>query len=398
MTRDRMAATGSERRIGTDPAEKPDAPAGLYVHVPFCSSFCSYCDFYSELKDAGAIAAYLAALERELALVCPDRWRPATVYFGGGTPSVLLPGEIEALFLIVRRAAALDGVEEMTFEGNPESLDGRKLRLLVSVGVTRISIGVQSFDPAVLRALGRRHGLLEVRRALEAARAAGFRNIGLDLIYGAPGQTRAGFMTDIGLALDLKPDHISVYGLTIEDGTPLAEAVAAGSAKLPSEEEQRGMYLGASEVLEDAGLAQYEISNFARPGCECRHNLAYWRRESFIGIGPSAVSFVRGERRRNAADLAEYCRAVSGGRLPIIERECLAGERAAREEAILRLRTREGLDMDEFRRRTGLDLAAVHGDTIRAWVVMGLARTEGSRLSLTRTGFCVANSLLAELV
>ncbi len=394
---DRMAENGA-RRLEVYRAAGSVLPRGLYVHVCFCSSFCRYCDFYSEIRTPDAVAAYLCALERELALVCPVVLRPATVYFGGGTPSVLLPGEIEALLRIIGRAVNLGGVEEMTFEANPESLDAGKLRMLASSGATRLSIGAQSFDPGTLCALGRRHGPDEIRRAFDAARTAGFRNVGLDLMYGAPGQTPAGFRRDIEAALSLDPAHVSVYALTVEDGTPLAEAVAAGKVSPAPDEHMRAMYLDACDMLESAGLLQYEISNFARPGCECRHNLAYWRRAPYLGVGPSAASFVGGERYRNAADLGKYRRALAAGKLPIVERERLEGERAAREEVILRLRTREGLDLDDLRRRTGLDLAEVQGDAIRTWIGMGLARMEGSRLSLTRHGFCVSNSILSELV
>ena len=375
-----------------------DSPRGLYVHVCFCSSFCSYCDFASEIRTIGRARKYLEGIEKELLMVCREPIRPRTVYIGGGTPSAMEADEIEALFRIIGRKATMENVEEMTFEGNPESLSPEKLRLFESLGATRVSMGVQSFDARALKTLGRRHGEEEVRRAFREVRAAGIGSVGLDLIYGIPGQSLEDFRRDLEKAIDLGPDHVSAYGLSLEEGTPLAGAIADGVLAAAPDELYAEMYALACELLEQAGIMQYEISNFARPGCESEHNRSYWRRESYLGLGPSAASFVGGERRRNAGDLDEYCRMLDEGRSPAVERERLEGEAAAREELVLRLRMTEGVDMAEMKRRTGLDVEGLHGGRIALWRELGLVEVDGKRLRLTRKGFSVANSILSELV
>lgn len=321
--------------------------AGIYVHIPFCSSFCIYCDFYSELV-RGKTDAYLDALSREAALRKDFTGvPPTTVYVGGGTPSLLSEEQFVRLAEILRTDFDLSGVDEFTLEANPDDVTPQKLALWRSCGVNRLSMGVQSFDDGHLRWMRRRHTAEAARQAFEDARREGFDNISLDLIFGFASLSDEQWDKNVSELLRLAPEHVSCYQMMLEEGSPLSEMAAAGDYSEPSQETCARQYVLLQRRLEEAGYRQYEISNFALPGREAKHNSAYWRREPYLGLGPAAHSF-DGARLRcwNEADLDAYLedftRASSS--------ETLSDRDVFNETVMLSLRTAEGLDTAELER------------------------------------------------
>jgi len=389
---------GPALRRSRDEAAGPGGSIGLYVHVPFCVSRCTYCDFDSEVVSPERVRLYLDALAQEVDRSPFKGAAPETVYVGGGTPTSLAEGELAGLFAILARGFDLSRAEEFTVEANPGTVHEDRLELLRKVGANRISLGVQSFEDKRLRLLGRAHGSREAGEAFTAARAAGFANVSLDLIFAVPGQKLGDVASDVARAVGLGPEHVSLYGLTYEAGTSMKRMLDAGEVTRINEESERAMYLTVIDRLERSGYAQYEISNFARPGFESRHNLACWRGDEYLGLGPSAASFTGGERRKNVRGLTEYARRIAGGAGPVEERERLTPERAARERACLALRTRRGIDPAEFERRTGFDLKALLGEAGTRLFAGGWLETREGRVRLSREALPVADVVLAEIV
>lgn len=413
---------------GSPPAV-PVCPAHLYVHVPFCTRKCGYCDFVSyPLAGAGgppAVDRYLDALAREAEWYA-RRLAPApfhTVYVGGGTPSLLSAAQLRRLLAVVAAAFGpwAPGAE-VTVEANPGTLEFEKLEALREAGVNRLSLGVQSFDTELLRRVGRFVAPEDASAAVAAARTAGFDNLSLDLIFGLPGQIPAGLAEDLRRAIDLGPEHLSVYALTLEEGTPLAGEVAVGRAVLPGEEAELEMFASVNSALPAAGFRHYEISNFARPGRQARHNLAYWRNEDYLALGPAASGHAGRLRYRNAVDWAEYGRRLagepahgrkSGGRpggdcvepmeFPVSpaagEVERLSAREAMGETAFLALRLlEEGLDRQAFRRRFGRDPLEAWPDEVARLEREGLLEVSSTRLRLSPGGLPVANRVFAAFV
>ncbi|MBI3830362.1 MAG: radical SAM family heme chaperone HemW [Planctomycetes bacterium] len=390
-------------------------PAGLYIHLPFCAAICTYCDFASELYSPERPRRYLVALEKELAAKVGrqfqseiqnskskmERYSPRTIFLGGGTPSALSIGELTHFFDMLEKYVDCSKVEEFTIEANPGSTDAQKLEFLLKRGVKRISFGVQSFRPHLLKLLGRIHGADQGREAVALARAAGFRNVSIDLMHGLPTQSRDDLKRDLDEALALGTEHISAYGLIYEDGTPLKGAVEAGKiARLPPEEEA-AHYRLVMERMEAGGLPQYEISNYAKPGYEARHNIIYWRNEAYMGVGVSAAGFVNFERATNHYEMDAYMSAVERGEDPAASRERLSPEARARESLVLELRLRAGVDPAEFYARWGLDIE--HDSAVRATLdkyrsVGLMEQTAAGRWRITREGLPVADGILSELV
>jgi oxygen-independent coproporphyrinogen-3 oxidase len=389
-----------------------DRTVGLYLHVPFCERICPYCDFaVVAARPLGAPAEerYVAALLAEL-----ERRRPdfggrtlASVYLGGGTPSLLRPASVARLVAAARAAFAPREEVEVTLEVNPSTLERERLPGFLAAGVTRLSVGVQSFDDAVLKRLGRAHRADEARRTLEAARRAGFGNLSLDLIFGVPGQDRAALRRDLAELVGFAPEHVSAYALTVEAGTPYALAAARGSLALPAEDESAAMMEDVGEALERAGLARYEISSFARPGFESRHNRRYWEREPVLGLGVGAVSSEPagegapfGLRRRNPRDLAAYLERVEAGRTAADEPPELLDARTARAEAaFLALRTRAGLDARRFAAEFGASPRDVFGAAIAELTRAGLLEEgEEGDLRLTPRGVMIADTVSEQFV
>lgn len=413
---------------------------GLYVHLPFCRQKCFYCDFPSYAGKESRMAAYVEALLGELAregAPLRAKWGPPrTVYLGGGTPTALPPVLMERLlaglqdFLAAGRgpraeaarqdvsavravaaagqavapgarggaassdrardAAASDALE-FTCECNPGTVDAAYLSLLRAGGVNRLSFGVQTFDDALLRRIGRIHTAAEACAAVRQARAAGFRNLSLDLMYGLPGQTRAGLEASVRQALALAPQHISIYGLQVEEGTAFARAQAAGRLALPSDEESEAMYDYMTTALPAAGYARYEISNFARPGFESRHNLGYWQDVPYLGVGAAAHSYLDGQRYENPRGIEEYLAALRESGRARREEEPLTRATSMEEFAFLALRTARGIDRARFAARFGCALASVYADAIARMRARGFLEEDAQGVRLTPLGMKYGN-------
>ena len=369
-----------------------DGP-GLYVHVPFCRTKCRYCGFYSRLidqYDAGAVvSAMIAEMERyELGEGIK------TIYIGGGSPSAL---EREHLLRLVGRAKQrCPAAQEFTVEVNPGQVDMELLNELRTAGVNRLSIGAQSFIQRELDFLGRGHTVDSTRRVVRQGRSAGFNNISLDLIFAVPGTDLESWKHNLRSAIELQPDHISAYGLSYEDGTPLSRDLAAGLLEAVDEDTDRAMFELTIDELAHAGIDQYEISNFARHGFECRHNLNYWANGSYAGIGPDATSYLHGTRSSNFADIDKYVRAVTSGTSTVESSETLSDLERACETAVLNLRRRRGIDLAQFKSQTGYDALQLFAEPIRRYRKLGLIETSPGRVSLTRQALGIADSILCD--
>jgi len=372
----------------------------LYVHVPFCDTKCSYCDFYSLPggRRGRDPAAYLGALDAELALRAPEGFRPSTVFVGGGTPTVLSAEELTRLGSILRERVDLSGCVEWSVEANPGTLDGGRIEALLASGVDRVSVGVQSFDDRILRSVGRRHDAAAAREAIRALLAAGVPRVSLDLLFAVPGQGRDTFERDLDEALALGTTHLSCYALLYEEGTALAAREARGAVRREDEDLEREMLLSARARLREAGLRAYEISNFARPGHECRHNLVYWRNDAYLGIGASAASYLDGERRTNVRDLRAYLERVAAGEDPVAERERLGPRESMGETVMLQLRTDEGARLSDLGERTGLDAVSLLAPLVRRLAAAGLLEFDGDRFRLAEDGLPVADAVAAEFL
>ena len=330
-----------------------------------------------------------------------DPWRHTvfdTVFFGGGTPTCLTPARLTTLFTRIRSSVAVACDAEITVEANPETLTDAKLATLLELGVNRLSLGVQSFTPASLRRLGRHHSVEQAVQAVYRIREAGVTNLNLDLIFAAPHQDMADWKETLACTLDLSPDHISVYGLTIEDGTPFGRLWTSGALVLPDEEAQVTMYTYAIDFLTRQGYHHYEISSFARPDAECRHNLAYWTGGDYLGLGPSAHSYVNGRRFANARRLGKYLRMIEERGNPTDQNELLSTEQKIGESIMLGLRMTSGLDVKAFTSQFGPEAYHTRKPTITTLTASGLLEPSQHRLRLTRKGLAVADTVCAELM
>lgn len=374
---------------------------GLYIHIPFCRSKCGYCAFNSYPIAAGHDPArYLAALYREV-----DFWSGrarddefGSIFIGGGTPTILTPHELTGLLAILRKKFAIEEDAEITIETNPNTVNPAKLTELRNCGVNRLSIGIQSFCDRTLHLINRTHTGAEGREAVRLARQAGFANLNLDLIYGLPGQTPATWQATLEEGLSLNPDHLAAYQLSIDPGSGFAEQVAQGKLHLPDEDETASMAEQTLAIITNAGLDRYEISNYARPGHYCRHNLIYWHNGSYLGLGAGAVSNWAGLRLLNVADPTLYAKRLEKGEPPWQEAEALAREPSFRETVIMGLRLIEGLRLTDLQERFGIDPVEYYGDTLHKLVKRGLVQVTADRISLTEAALPFANQVLTELV
>lgn len=362
----------------------------VYVHVPFCARRCAYCDFSIAVRTRVPVDEYVDALERELAVrLGPPPAAPApidTLYFGGGTPSRLGGEGVARTVAVLGRWFAWDEAAEVTLEVNPDDVTPAAARAWRAAGVTRASLGSQTFDPAALAWMRRAHTAGQVEQAAADLRAAGIDDLSLDLIFALPDAVARDWPADVCRALALAPAHLSLYGLTVEPGTPLGRWAARGDLAEADEERYADEFLAAHRLLAAAGYEHYEVSNFARPGHRARHNAAYWRGVSYLGLGPSAHGFDGRRRRWNASAYAEWVRALAAGRDPMAGDEAIDAEARMAEEVYLGLRTRDGL-------------ALTPGEIGRAarWVDAGWAELDDARLRLTAAGWLRLDALAADL-
>jgi oxygen-independent coproporphyrinogen-3 oxidase len=406
------AADGPARAPVAGNHAAPRAVPGLYVHVPFCAHVCPYCDFAVQTGGPHKRAAYVDALLREI------RWRAdeasttggegdagerakafragfGTVYLGGGTPSALSVDALRAVLATIRAQLGVHAGAEVTLEANPEDVDEASAACWRELGITRLSLGVQSFDDEALRALGRSHDARRAERAVQDARGAGFDAVSLDLIFAVPGQSAAGWEATLQRAIALQPDHVSCYELTVHEGTRFFRQRARGRLVEQPDETKEKQFFATHESLAAAGYGAYEVSNFARhPAHRSRHNAGYWDHSPYLGVGPAAHSF-DGERRRwwNERRLVDWKLALDQGGGPAFAQETLAPADLALEALALGFRTTAGVDLGSVARRTGLDLAPANADVIDGMVRDDLLRVAGSRLVPTLAGLAIADTL-----
>ncbi len=382
--------------IGEQAKGEDAGPLGLYVHVPFCASTCDFCAFYQVSPTAKSVQGFIKTLGEEAALVPWDR-PLSTVFFGGGTPGLLSPADLARVAEVVHALPGGQAPEEWTVELAPASVTRERLGALRSAGVTRVSLGIQSFRPALLDALGRAHTREQVYRAYERARSAGFASVNVDLMFALPGQTAEEWESDIDEALALQPDHISTYCLTFEEDTALWVKLSQGRVRLDPENEAR-MYERTWDRLGAAGFAQYEVSNFARPGHQCRHNVNTWRMARWVGLGPSAASQHGDWRSSNIASLEEWTSRVARGERATEDRTALTAALLAEDALVFGLRMNEGVDLSTLRARCpGAPWARVE-DLVERLESEGLACRDGPRVRLERRGRLLADSVGTEVM
>jgi oxygen-independent coproporphyrinogen-3 oxidase len=372
--------------------QEPDELPGLYIHIPFCLRKCAYCGFYS-ITDRSLIPAFRSALRREMAFYRGWTVSFDTLYIGGGTPSILPEGALEGLIADIRTAFTIATDTEITVEANPADITESLLASLRRSGVNRLNIGIQSFNDGILAFLGRRHNQKQAEEAIAAARRAGIENIGIDLIYGVPGQSMDVWLATLRAAVALNPNHLSCYQLTLEEGTPLAESCNQGKVVLPEEAVQADFFCNTSKFLEENGYLHYEVSNFAHPGRESRHNRKYWNHVPYLGLGPAAHSFDGRRRRWNHRSVKTYLEDLAAGKPPVANSELLTDEQLRLEALFLGFRTLRGICLETFMIRYGRDLLADKRDMIERLSAEGLVEIRDGFLRPTRAGMAVADSL-----
>ena len=371
---------------------------GLYIHIPFCRSKCQYCDFYSLSGSEARMDAYQKALLAHLTESAPHAGACTvdTVYFGGGTPSFYGDKRLIELLKRIKKLFRVDKNAEITLEANPDSVDLKMLKRLRRAGFNRISLGVQSADDAQLADLGRPHTFTQAQQAVEWARKAKFDNLSLDLIYGLPRQSQESWHSTVEQVLALEPDHISAYGLKVEEGTPLYRRVEQGEI-MPDDDEQADCYLWTVERLEQAGYGQYEISNFAKEGKLSRHNWKYWMTQPYMGFGPGAHSDFGGRRYSFVRDLSSYIKGVLEGGPIVDEDDEIPEKERGSEYLMLRLRTVHGIEEWEYRREYFMNFQPIQ-DRLEEFARHGLAIQQNGRWRLTAQGFLLSNSIISDLL
>lgn len=382
---------------------EPKKPLGLYIHIPFCVQKCKYCDFLSAPADDTTKKRYVDALCKEITgyKELTKEYELATIYFGGGTPSVLDASFIEQILDAVKKSFTVDMAAEVTLEVNPGTASFDKLKHYKEIGINRLSIGVQSAKEEELKLLGRIHSFEDAKKTVEWAREAGFTNLSLDLMSALPGQSFEAYKENVEAILSLNPEHISSYSLIVEEGTTFYEQYAEGMPKeeeLPDEETDRAMYAYTKERLVQAGYARYEISNYSKPGYESRHNSSYWIGTEYLGVGLGASSLFTNARYHNETDLVNYMEEMEAGRDVRREIERLVLEEQMEEFMILGLRMMCGVSRAEFQRCFGRPIETVYGSALKKLERQGLLTLEGDTIVLTETGIDVSNQVFVEFI
>jgi len=372
---------------------------GIYIHIPFCLHKCDYCDFYSvPVTNLSLLEDYTCSVINELKIRKTEIGNSfTTIYFGGGTPSLLNPGQIDRILTAVFANYQSQGEPEISMEMNPATVNLKKLQDLRAAGVNRMSIGVQSFSDMELKQMGRIHSGSEASEALRNVSQAGFANFNIDLIYGQPGQTLSAWQENLRQAMTFNPQHISAYLLQLDQSTPLARKIEAGILSLLDEELEASLYYFTLEYLQVQGYQHYEISNFARAQRECRHNLIYWQSRPYLGIGCGAVSFDGVQRRLNQPPLDMYIEALLDNRPPLIKiLETMDEGQRVIDAIIMGLRLTDGIKRDDFMQRFGIDILKNYQDIIRNCQSQELLELKNDRIYLTKRGYFLSNQVLSE--
>ncbi|MDD5491593.1 MAG: radical SAM family heme chaperone HemW [bacterium] len=371
---------------------------GLYLHFPFCQQKCNYCDFNSYAGMNHLLPKYLSALTQELFMYKVHVSVVDTIYIGGGTPSLLAINDITRLFDSIRRNFYVADRAEITMETNPGSCTLEKLKVIKMNGVNRLSIGLQTFNNESLKKLGRIHTVEDFISTFQYARQAGFTNINVDLIYGLPWQTGEEWQDTLAGVLEVDPEHISLYSLTIEEGTPFGQDLKAGRIKKIDEELEAEMYENAVKLLKANGYEHYEISNFAKPGKRCRHNQIYWRNEEYVGLGAGATSYMGRVRYTNVKEIPQYIEKVFGNDYATSEKEALKLNKIIGETIMLNLRLLDGFKMDDLQKRFKTNIDQLYGPTIKILSNQGLLKEEEGMVKLTDHGLMIANQVFQRFV
>ncbi len=374
--------------------------SSLYIHIPFCAAKCSYCSFNSYTGLERLRERYLSAVAIECSNVASRRQETPlkTVFLGGGTPSLLSVGQLQRLFATITSCFEIVAGAEVSIEANPGTISSEKLKTLRQCGINRLSIGVQSFNNKELQTIGRIHSAKEARLAIENAQAAGFHNVNIDLMYGLPEQTAKSWQQNLETALSLSVQHLSLYQLTIDAKTPLQTMLEREEVQLPHEDVIADMDAVTLSLLGRSEYEQYEISNYARDGYQCLHNINYWQNGDYYGIGAGAVSFSHGKRVKNIANPERYCEMLEAGQAVQVEMECLKREESFRETVIMGLRMNQGVSSKVLQDRYGLDFETVYGEIVKNLCAQNLLKQNKSNFHLTAKGRSFANLVMAELV
>lgn len=373
----------------------------LYVHVPFCAEKCHYCAFISSTPGNGELSEYPDLLLHELKQHHSGGVTLASIYFGGGTPSLLQPAQLARLLEGIDLHVGISSDAEITLEINPGTVDRISLRGFHSAGINRLSLGIQSFDENHLKCLGRIHTAEQSHRAFQDIRTAGFTNVSIDLMHSLPNQSLDQWQSELCSAIELNPEHISIYGLTIEEGTPFARIYPDNCPSLADEDLSADMFELTDRFLTESGFDHYEIANYARRGYQSQHNCGYWRRDGYLGLGVAAHSFLReghGIRFSNPDRLEEYRRGVLSGQLPRIGEQQLTDHDAMAEYMFLGLRLAKGIDLNNFEREFGVSLQSVYGSVIPELAGLGLLTQHESAIALTKRGMLLSNQVFSRLL
>lgn len=374
---------------------------GLYLHLPFCISKCPYCDFNSyQLKEDNQISSYISALYQEITTYSKKLKKSniKTIYLGGGTPTILSGVQIYNILEFCKNKFTIDKDAEITIEANPGTLDGEKIKLLIESGINRLSLGAQSFNNLFLKKLGRIHNTQDIIDSYYLAREKGFSNINIDIMFALPEQTTEDLQVTLKKAVSLKPDHLSLYNLTIKPGTEYYEKHKRGKLKLPNEDEEFDMYNWAINFLEESGFEHYEIANFARPYKRSMHNLIYWQNKPYLGIGAGAYSFIKGYRYMNYENPERYTKEIMSGKLPVDNGEKLSLRKRMIETIILGLRTKDGVGYKKFKTRFGINLNDIFFKQVNKLVNLALLEKSDCKIKLTKKGIFLANTVFREFV
>ena len=376
---------------------------GIYIHIPFCIVKCIYCDFYSITDRDGDIPVFVDAICSEINSSAtrfedPGKVKVRTIFIGGGTPSLVEPKWIERILDLLASIYDMSSVSEVTIEANPGEAPLQRLKDFRSIGINRISMGFQSFQPELLKFLSRIHSVDDCFKTFRHARQAGFENINTDMIYNIPGQSNRIWKNDLERLIELEPDHISAYSLTVEKNTILHSMVKTNKVKMPSEELDIEFFQTTNDVLSNAGFPRYEISNFARPGFECRHNLNYWDNGDYLGLGAGASSYLNGERFKNTRLPSHYIREVQAEGSAVESSEKLDLLHAMGETIMLGLRRLKGIPIEEFEDRFQISFKKVYGNVIDPLLEDGLITLNQNRMALSRKGLFLADSVILKFM
>lgn len=375
-------------------------PRAVYIHVPFCLHHCGYCDFTLVANRDHLIPEYLRLLALEIERLTADVPKPCevdTIFIGGGTPTHLSIDQLQELLDTIQRSFRLTEGGEYSIEANPDGLCNDRLDVLRRHGISRISLGVQSFDDALLRTLERKHSTESAIDAVQRC-ADRFPNVSLDLIFGVPGQSIESWQETLQVALNTPAQHISTYGLTYEQGTPFFRRERSGDLKRVADLQERDMYLLGIQTLSGAGFTHYEVSNFAKPGFQCRHNQVYWNADEYFAFGPGAARYIHGERSTNARSVVRWIKALQNGSEWIEDREVLTPEEKAREAIMIGLRMIAGFDIAEFEQRFNVSLSKLASEPLEQHLAAGHLIIEDGRLKLTQSGLMIADTVVSDFL